>query len=488
MTMSKTISISTFIASIALLASCAGTPKPDTTVDAQPSIYPDYAGVTMPVNMAAPVFQLADSAATEAFATFASGEATAEVKGNGCEIAIPLEQWQKLTSASTTVKVTMMGKKDGKWIEYQPFDIYVSPDSIDAYLTYRLIEPGYESWYSMGLYQRCLENYEQTELISNERTDRNCMNCHSYCNRNPEKMLFHMRAQNGGTYMVDGNSITRLDTKTPNTMSALVYPYWHPSGKYVAFSTNDTHQLFHSTDPNRIEVMDHASDVVIFDTERKEVFTSPTLSSPAPMETFPTFSPDGKTLYFCTADSVKMPEGFNSVKYSLCSVSFDAANGKIGENVDTLYSASQGLSASFPRVSPDGKYMLATMSDYGQFTIWHKDADLYLIDIATKEAKPAADINSGDVDSYHSWSSNGRWVVLSSRRDDGLYTRPYIAHFNEDGTFDKPFALPQETADFYRLSMKSFNVPEFATGAVKVTPQSITDCAKGSAQSVKFRP
>ena len=83
----------------------------------------------------------------------------------------------------------------------------------------------------MGLYQRCLEDFTETPYMTNEQTDRNCMNCHSFCNRNPQKMMFHMRAKNGGTFTWDGARIEKLNTKTPQTLSALVYPRWHPSGR-----------------------------------------------------------------------------------------------------------------------------------------------------------------------------------------------------------------------------------------------------------------
>ena len=88
------------------------------------------------------------------------------------------------------------------------------------------------------------------------------MNCHSFCVQNPEKMIFHLRAKHAGTILVNNDNIRKLETKTEQTMSALVYPYWHPSGKYIAFSVNDTKQLFHTNHANRIEVMDLASEPV----------------------------------------------------------------------------------------------------------------------------------------------------------------------------------------------------------------------------------
>lgn len=53
--------------------------------------------------------------------------------------------------------------------------------------------------------------------------------------QDPNKMLFHVRAKYGCTVLVDDDRIKTLDTKTDQTISALVYPSWHPSGKFVAF-------------------------------------------------------------------------------------------------------------------------------------------------------------------------------------------------------------------------------------------------------------
>jgi hypothetical protein len=108
-----------------------------------------------------------------------------------------------------------------------------------------------------------------------------------------------------------------------------------------------------------------------------------------------------------------------------------------------------------------------TLSSYGNFSIWHKDADLYMIDLETKKAYPLDALNSDDVESYHSWSSNSRWVVFSSRRIDGLYTRPHFAYIDAEGNASKPFLLPQKDVEFYHYFMKSYNIPEFITGKVR---------------------
>ena len=464
------------------LVSCSENIHVTGTLNTPPAIFPDYMDVTIPANISPLYFKLVDSCDYDkARVIFEIGTQRLELKEKKGQFAIPISSWKKLMKDAhgSTLHVTIQIKKEGQWVKYPTFSIFVAPELIDSWLAYRLIEPGYEVWKEMGIYQRCLETFDERVIINNKRTDNSCVNCHSFCMQDPEKMLFHMRATFPGTILVDGDKIEKLNTNTEQTISALVYPSWHASGKYVAFSVNDTKQSFHTTDPNRVEVFDYASDVVVYDVNKHEIITAPPLFSDSIFETFPTFSPDGKTLYFCSADTFLMPDEFDKIKYSLCAISFDPENRRFGTRVDTLYQSKSrgGRSVSFPRVSPDGKFLMFTLSGYGNFSIWHKDADLYMIDFQTKKTIPLDTLNSNDVESYHSWSSNSRWVVFSSRRIDGLYTRPYIAYINPNGEPAKPFLLPQKDVEFYHRFMKSYNIPELITGKVKQTGYTLSEKA-----------
>lgn len=464
----------------AIFISCSEPVQITKTKDESPSIFPDYTDVTIPYNIAPLNFRLTNEY-TDACAILEADDQRMEVRAKGGQFTIDEKDWKKLLESTKgrDITVTVCQKEGNEWVAYKPFHLEVSPDPVDPYIAYRLIEPGYQLWNEMGIYQRDLESYKQTAIMENKMTGNNCMNCHSFCMQDPAKMLFHMRATYPGTYMINGDKIEKLNTKTEQTISALVYPSWHPSGKYVAFSVNTTEQGFHMNDKNVVEVYDKASDVVIYDVEKHEIVTTQQLFSKKQFETFPTFSPDGKTLYFCSADMQVMPEDFTDVKYSLCAIGFDPQARTFGTEVDTLYNArTEGQSVSFPRISPDGKYLLYTLSGYGNFSIWHKDADLYMVNLETKENYPLDTANSDDVESYHSWSSNGKWIVFSSRRIDGLYTRPYFAHIGNDGKASKPFLLPQKDTGFYQEFMKSYNIPEFIKGEVKDQSYDISKVAK----------
>ncbi|MDO4756809.1 MAG: hypothetical protein Q4A54_10710, partial [Parabacteroides sp.] len=362
-----------------------------------PAIFPDYVEVTIPFNIA-PLNFSANSPKEEIIsALIESPKSQLKIKAKKGFINIPQKKWKDILTESKgdSIKITVVSHLNGKNIQYKPFSIYVSPEAIDRYIAYRLIEPLYAIWHEMGIYQRDLETFEQTAIYENKLTDHNCVNCHSFCMQSADKMLFHMRGDYNGTVFMNGDDIEFVIPKTKET-STLVYPFWHPSGKFVAFSTNDTYQILHPS--QRVEVYDMSSNVVVYDIDNHSILLNTKLFGTDSFETFPTFSPDGKQLYYCSAEPVVMPDSIHQLKYSLCSISFDATTKSFGET-DTLYYASkEGGSISFPRISPDGRFLMYTHSGYATFPIWHDDADLYMLDLQTKEKKHLTLANSNKSD------------------------------------------------------------------------------------------
>ncbi|MDD4514123.1 hypothetical protein [Massilibacteroides sp.] len=433
-----------------------------------PIVFPDYAGVTIPASIAPLNFSVQDEF-SRIDAVFEGSETGIIHIQNKEAIEIPEKEWKGLLEKNTggSLKVTVSLKKEKGWIQYAPFSIYISPYPIDYGLVYRLIAPGYEVYSKMGIYQRTLSDFTQTTLIENTILPASCVNCHSFNQNNPKYMNLHIRGEFGATMLSVNGNTELYTTKTEETLSNCVYPYWHPSGKYIAYSVNKTQQGFHEIKNKRIEVVDLASDLVVYDIEKNQLFSSPLLKNDSVFETFPAFSPDGKSLYFCSADYKTLPLEYDQIKYSLCRIDFNPEAGGFGQVVDTLVSASTtNKSVSFPRPSFDGRYLMYTLSDYGNFSIWHKEADLWLVDLQTGTTRELTEVNSNDVESYHNWSSNSRWFVFSSRRLDGLYTRPFIASIDEQGNVSKPFLLPQKKVSHYDNLLQSFNIPEFVTSPV----------------------
>lgn len=457
-------------------------------VDALPPIWPDYAGVTIPATIAPLNFRVTADGA-EAVDVVISGKKGDPIRTSGESVDIPAGKWSELleNNKGNSLEVKVCIRQNGEWKAYRSFPFYISPFPIDYGLVYRLLAPGYEIYSKMGIYERELSTFRQTPLFENTQVTAACVNCHAFNQTNPDPSSLHVRGGHGATVMTIGGESEFLDTKADGQLSACVYPYWHPSGEYIAYSVNRTNQTFHLGGKKPIEVFDQASDVVVYHPQSHRILTTPLLSTAA-FETFPAFSPDGRTLYFCSAEQKEMPARYKEVKYSLCSIAFHPEDGTFGERIDTLISArTLDKSISFPKPSFDGKYLMFTLSDYGNFSIWHKEADLWLLDLRSGAFRNLEEVNSDDTESYHNWSSNSHWFVFSSRRGDGLYTRLYIASVDEQGRIGKPFLLPQQDPYiFYDQLIYSYNVPEFVSAPVQWDKREI---AKGlmSKERVKVK-
>ena len=468
------------------LTSCMNHPDvPSSSKEAGclPTIFPDYCDVTVPCNIAPLNFMLSADEYDECVARFTMPDGQQQTYGSGVKVQIPEEEWHAMLDASKgkSLKVEVWGQKNDEWLSFTPFDIHVAKEPIDEYVSYRLIEPSYVAWTFMEIAQRNVTTFEETQIFNNEITmnDRKigqCINCHSYQNYKTDNMLFHVRLSNAATVLVNNGKVSKVNLKRDYTISSGVYPSWHPTAKLIAFSTNRTRQGFHTQNPNKIEVYDEASDLILYDVETDSV--SVICNDSTLLEVYPTWSPDGKYLYYCK--SVPLPEEmrdkdirttYPKIQYNLYRRTFDVASHIFGDEELVYDAASQDKSATLPRISPDGRYLLFAEGKYGCFHIRHADGDIVCmpLDAETPSRLDLTRFNSkGFADSYPSWSSNGHWIMCSSRRGDGNFSRIYISYFN-NGKVEKAFMLPQEDPEQNTFRLKCYNRPEFMIEPVRIS-------------------
>ena len=470
--------------------------QPSAEAHRRAATYPDYSDAVIPANISPLNLRVLESGRKFCLRVSGTAGAPIEVSSTSGSMRIPPGPWRNLLKANTgrELKMDIRVKDAAGWTHFDTVRNPVAADEIDPYVVYRYIPPIYDKWGRISLRQRDLRSFEERILFDNERsTDPGgktagsvCVNCHTFLNHRTDQMLVHSRPSGSGQIpamiLVRGERAQKVDTRTGG-QGAASYPAWHPSGRLLAFSRNSLLQIFHTAGVEVREVVDRDSDLGLYDLDTGKAYTVPQISRPDRLETWPAWSPDGRYLYFSSApqlstDRKNPPPNWDTIQYDLDRVAFDPATGQWGE-VETVVSAAQlGRSISEPQISPDGKFLMFTGHDHGSFPIFQPGADLYLVDLSATSLPTTArrldEINSDRADTYHSWSSNSRWVIFSSKREDGMFTRLYMAHANRAGHFDKPFVLPQEDPDFYRRCVMAFNRPELIAEPVKVSATELT--------------
>ena len=468
-----------------LVTSCSKHPSLPTSfteVNETPHIFPDYVDVMVPPNIA-PLNFLVDDV-EDVVAEFQVQNSKLNFGGSDNKVQIDEKEWHELLAEAKgkSLSVRVYTKKDGKWLAYKPFSIDVAEEDIDPYVSFRVLPPTFVGYDELSIRQRNLTSFEETTIYNNRQISHGlegqCINCHSYQNYGTSNMMFHTRMQNPGTMIVSDGELIFVNLKTDGMISAAAYNSWHPHLPIIAFSTDHTMQSFHTRDITKVEVMESASDLVIYDVKKNRVQV--VLNDSTEWELFPSWSPDGKYLYYCSAhyeyhqgyeDTDELLKNYKQLQYNLYRLSFDADSMAFGEP-ELIYDArSKNRSAVQPRVSQDGRYVLFAEGPNGLFHIWHTSAEIEILDLQTGELLDTKAMNSPLPESYPSFSSNDRWIMFESRRDDGNYTRTYFAYFDKQGKVHKPFMMPAEDPEYFRLLLRSWSRPELMKEPVRITPR-----------------
>jgi Flp pilus assembly protein TadD len=188
----------------------------------------------------------------------------------------------------------------------------------------------------------------------------------------------------------------------------------------------------------------------------------PGADDPRYVHTNAVWTPDGRSLVFARAEArdaypegVPLAERSNDpnetpMRYDLYRIPFDEGRG--GEAVPVAGASGNGMSNSFPKVSPDGKWIVFVQARNGQ--LMRPDGKLYIVPAGGGEARLMR-ANTPLMNSWHSFSPNARWLVFSSK-SRSPYTQMFLTHVDEQGN-DTPAVLVENST----AANRAVNIPEF---------------------------
>jgi hypothetical protein len=165
-----------------LLFGCSGSVSDYTLIDRKPQIDPDYSGITIPPNVAPLNFTInekADKYRIELHHLYGDGFV---IKSTDNTVSIKTGKWKRLLERckGKDFSVDILIKQAGTCKKFQTINNHVASDPIERFLVYRLFDQGFEIWNQTGIYQRCLENYDESPIIVNSISEGNCVNCHAF--------------------------------------------------------------------------------------------------------------------------------------------------------------------------------------------------------------------------------------------------------------------------------------------------------------------
>ena len=352
-------------------------------------IFPDYTDITVPPNMA-PLNFFVNMEGSRFVVDFIGENGYTFSISTKQDVIIPIEKWRKLLSENIgkSYQVQIYRKFNKRWEKLPMITNVVSTDSVDPWLTFRLVPPEYDIWHHLNIQQRHLESFDYFDVTNNSFETKTCINCHTPNHGNPDEFLVHFRAEVPGTIVYKDGKFRRLNTRTTELVHNAVYPAWHPNGRFIAFAVLQPALYFHADVYYRANVFDEGenANIALLDLETNSMLASRKLALPGGVqETYPCWSPCGKWLYFSRSRDIEWVDSLNlenylKLQFDLLRIPFDEKNIAFGKEELLVDATKINRSTSVPKISPDGRWLLFVMTNTGTNPTWRRDADLYLMD------------------------------------------------------------------------------------------------------------
>ena len=316
-----------------------------------------------------------------------------------------------------------------------------------------------------------------------------CGNCHSFSADGTVMGMDVDYANDKGSYVISpvtdemtldrGKIITWNDYRKEDGEATFGFlSQVSPDGRYVVSTVKDRSVFVPRDDLAFSQLFFPIKGILVFfDREAKDFRPLSGADDPRFVQSNPAWSPDGKHLVFARStvhhlenvrnskavlltqeDCEEFLKGGKTFLFDLYRIPFN--DGKGGEAVPLEGASHDGMSNYFPKFSPDGKWIVFCKAK--SFMLLQPDSELYIIPAQGGHARRLR-CNTSRMNSWHSWSPNGKWLAFSSKAYSA-YTQLFLTHFDEQGNSSVPVLLSHFTGPD-----RAANIPEF----VNVEPDAI---------------
>ncbi len=381
------------------------------------------------------------------------------------------------------VQVNESGERVNKVQVSEPIHFRISEDPADSYIVYRLVPPPFSSLKTPDIFVRDIRKDEPELFLSARRSY--CINCHTFSSKegNKGKLGLQIRSLRPGgnklpVYLAyyDMEKRTGRKLHLPFDIQMSTFMAWSPDETKLAFSANQKIVAFKPIVYETQLAGMSASDIAIYDANTNETYLMPGASDPNFLEIYPRWSPDGSQLVFARSAVGNHPA---HILFDLCAI---AMGPKRETEARSIEDASDNEKSNYyPRFSPDGRWFSFCRCDGGDLI--RSSSDIYLKRGDLQGPAHCLECNypyAGD--SWHSWSSNGRWLVFASKREGGIYAYLYLTHIDDEGHASPAVRLPLK-----EIPYASFNIPEFVANYPEISENELFEAIRVESQAVPVR-
>jgi tetratricopeptide (TPR) repeat protein len=393
--------------------------------------------------------------------------------------------WEKIKTVGLrdTVWIAVAGIRNGAIASGARVGIKVSADSVGGSIFFRAVPlPFSYALTHLDSIQWRLGNVGSAEPPTTMLRNLSlCGNCHTFTADGRTLAMDVDYANDKGSYVIAPiKKVTQLfadeiitwsdfkrgdRTKTFGLLSQI-----SPDGRYVVSMVRDR-SIFVAVDSLTYSQLFFPIKgiIAVYNRQTRQFASLPGADDPAFVQGNPTWSPDGKWVYFAKAEKydpqvlrsnpdIVLPvaaakeflqEG-RAFKFDIYRIPFNEGRGGKAEPVPGA--SGGGMSHFFPRVSPDGKWLVYTRAK--NFMLLQRDSRLVIIP-AEGGVPRELGCNTGSMNSWHSWSPDSRWLVFASKLR-GPYTQAFLTHIDGEGLDSPPVWLEN-----FSQPERAVNIPEF---------------------------